>query len=247
MKIWTLKWISGVTVAALAILVVLSLGNSPLGAQGDSSVNSISVSGSGEVFGTPDIAYVNLGVDHTDRSVGQAIDNANLNMAGVVSAVKEAGVDEKDIQTTGFNLFPEDRYDPQTGQATGERIYHVSMSVNVIVRDIANVSKVIQAGLNGGANTINGLSFGFADPTALEDQAREKAAADARARAQKLAAAFGVTLGAPIQISETFGSGAVPVAFGRGGDALLAQAAPQINAGQLSISVQINVTFAMGN
>lgn len=245
MKSWTLKFVSAGAVAAFGLMLVFSMGNSPVRAQGEPSVNSISVSGSGEVFGTPDIAYVNLGVDNTDQFVGQAINNANSTMTALVNALKEVGIDEKDIQTTGFNVFPEDRFDPQTGQATGERIYHVNMSVNVVVRDIASVGRVIQAGLSGGANTINGLSFGIADPTALEDQAREKAVADARARAEKLAEAFGVTVGAPIQISETFGSGVIPLAS-EGRATFAAQANTQINPGQLSVSVQVNVTFAMG-
>jgi uncharacterized protein len=250
-KFYRLNWkITGmVSVAALVIVTLFSAaGRSPVSAQTNTTtgpVNSISVSGSGQASGTPDVAYINLGVDTVDPDVGQAVENANTEMAAIIAALTDAGVDPKDIQTTNFNVYPEDRYD-QNGQPTGERVYHVQNSLTVTVRDIANVSTVIEAGLDAGADSINGLNFGIDDTADLEQEARLNAIADARQRAEQLAAAFGVTLGDPIIISEVTG-GYYPPPMPMMAQAGMGGADVQITPGQLQVSVQVNVTFAIGS
>lgn len=250
-KFYPFNWkiISTASVVALVVLTLFSaVGNRTVNAQNNIGIgptNSISVSGSGQASGTPDVAYINLGVDTIDPDVGQAVENANTEMAAIIVALTDAGVDPKDIQTTNFNVYPEDRYD-QNGQPTGERVYHVQNSLTVTVRDIANVGAVIEAGLGAGADSINGLNFGIDDTAALEQEARVNAIADARQRAQQLAEAFGVTLGDPIIISEVtndFYPPPLPLAA----RADMGGAGPQITPGQLQVSVQVNVTFAIGS
>jgi uncharacterized protein len=240
---------NGARVAILAgvgVLLIFALAVAPAGAQGDARVTdrTINVSGTGEVFGQPDIAYVNLGVDIADPDVGKAIENANTTLTAIVKSVGDAGVAEGDIQTANYSVYPEDRYDPQSGQPTGERVFHVQLAVNVTVRDISKTGAVIQAGLGAGANSINGLSFGIADMKGLEEEARKAAIADARSRAEQLAGGFGVTLGEPVTISESFGGAPIPM-FSREVASLAVDSAPQINPGQLSVSIQVNVTFAI--
>ncbi|MBZ0280047.1 MAG: SIMPL domain-containing protein [Anaerolineae bacterium] len=246
-KQFPLNW-KMIGTVVLVIVAVMSIAVGSVGAQ-DLPANSISVSGSGEAYGTPDVAYVYLGVDTVDANVGAAVDQANKDLAAIIDAVKALGIAAEDIQTANFNVYPEDRYDPQSGQPTGERVYHVQQSLNVTVRDITQAGAVIDAGLGAGADTVNGLSFGIADTTTLEQEARLKAVEDARSRAAELAAAFGVTLGEPIIISEVFGNSPV-YPLGRAADAVamgMGGAAPsQINPGQLSVNVQISVTFAIG-
>ena len=250
-KFYPLNWkfIGMISVAALVIVTLFSAaGGSPVSAQADIAtgpVNSISVSGSGQASGTPDVAYINLGVDTVDPDVGQAVENANTEMAAIIAALTDAGVDPKDIQTTNFNVYPEDRYD-QNGQPTGERVYHVQNSLTVTVRDISNVGTIIEAGLGAGADSINGLNFGIDDTAELEQEARVNAIADARQRAEQLAAAFGVTLGDPIIISEVSGGYYQPPMPLAARDAMGGSAA-QITPGQLQVSVQVNVTFAIGS
>lgn len=250
-KLYPLNWkvVSSAGAVMLMVLALLSVAGGPVSAQtvvsGAGPVNSISVSGSGDASGTPDVAYVNLGVDTTDADVGKAVENANTEMAAIISAITDTGVDAKDIQTTNFNVYPEDKYDTN-GQPTGERIYHVQNSLSVTVRDIAKASAVIDAGLKAGADTVNGLSFGIDDTSALEQEARLKAVEDARTRAGQLADAVGVKLGNPIIVSEVTGGSFPPAipyaamdAAGMGG------AGPQITPGQLQVTVQVNVTFAI--
>ncbi len=234
---------------ALALLIVLSIAGGPALAApanqqgGYLPVNSITVSGSGQATGTPDVAYVNLGVDTLNASVSEAVAQANATMEALIAAIEATGVAAEDIQTISFNVYPEDRFDPQTGSSTGERVYRVNNTLNVTVRDIAKVSDVIQAGLNAGATSVNGLSFGIDDTTSLEQEARVKAIENARQRAQNLADALGVTLGAPIIVNEALGGVGVPMydmAVGLGG------AGPQITPGQLNVNVSVAVTFAIG-
>lgn len=210
------------------------------------SEHTISVSGVGEVFGTPDTVYINLGVDKTSPSVTEAVTGARETLAAIITALEGAGISRDDIQTSNFNVYPEDRFNPSTGQPTGERIYHASLGVNVIVRVVDDASTVITTALDAGANSMNGLSFGIADTTELESQARAAAVANAKARADELAQAFGVTLGNVVAISEGLSGGGFPapvmrdVASGMGG------ATANIVPGQLSVSVQVNVSFAIG-
>ena len=237
--------LSVVTVVAALLVGVLAFSARPVGAQDTSTpVKTISVTGSGEVFGKPDVAYITLGVDQADKDASVAIDTANKTLTAIVKAVGDAGVKEEDIQTTSYNIYPEDPTDPQTGQPTGNRIFHVQLAVTVTIRDITKVGAVIQAGLGAGANNLNNLSFGIADTKSLEAAARKAAVTDAKDRAQQLADAAGVKLGTPMTISESIGNVPVPM-FNRAADTFAASAAPQINAGQLSVSITVNITYGI--
>lgn len=210
--------------------------------------NSISVSGFGEASGTPDVAFVTLGVNVQNADIGRAVSQANERMNAIMDAMREAGIAEDDLKTVGFNVYPQDQDDPQTGLPTGERIFHVDQQLNVKVRDLAATGTVIQAGLDAGANTVTGLSFNIDDMDALEAQARTGAVENARAKAQQIADALGVALGGPLYVTE--GGGYIPPVpyppimdgAGRGE----AGAAPPVSPGQLTVSVSVTVIFALG-
>ena len=211
--------------------------------------NSISVSGTGDAYGAPDVAYIQLGIDVTADDVGTAITQAGTVMDAVQTAVKGQGVDEKDLQTINFNVYPEDIYDRETGQPTGQRRYHVQNFLNAKVRDISKIGAIIDAGLGAGATNVSGLSFGVEDKSALETEARTKAIADAKARAQELADGLGVKLGGPIIVSEGYVSAPpmpYPVFAQKAADGLGAGggAAP-ISPGQMQVTVQVNIIFAL--
>jgi uncharacterized protein YggE len=236
--------------AVLAVIAVALIASgcgslaAPAAAGGYPPSNSITVTGSGEASGAPDIAYVMLGVSVTNADVGRAVEESNSTMQAITDAVTGMGIAAEDIQTIGFNVWPEDRYDPATGQPTGERVYHVDSNLQVKVRDLGTVGQVISTALDAGANSVSGLNFGIEDTAALEAEARTKAIEDARARAGQLAEAVGMTLGDPIIVTEYIG-GYYPVyeaaagGFGGGGGG----GVPPISPGQLTVSVQVNVTF----
>ena len=210
---------------------------------GDTLTNTISVSGTGEASGSPDVAYVQLGIDVVNPDVGRAVAEANTTMRRIMEALAQFDIPEEDIQTVNFNVWPDERYDPQSGEPTG-RVYRVQNIVRVRVRDMEAVGEVIQAALDAGATSVNSLSFGIDDTSALEAEARASAVADARERAQQLADALGVRLGDPVVVSEGYTAVPVPVARVAFAEEAVG-GAPPISEGELTVSVQVNVVFSI--
>jgi len=210
--------------------------------------NTITVNGYGQADGSPDVAFVQLGVSIVNPDVGRAVSENNRKMQAVQDAITSAGIPAEDIQTVGFNVWPEDRYDPQTGQPTGERVYHVDNTLSIKVHALDTTGQIIQAGLEAGANTVNSLSFGVEDTAALEAEARQDAVDDARARAEQLAQSLGVTLGPPVLVTEggaapPVGTAYYPVAadgFGGGGGG-----GTVVNPGQLTFTDSVYVVFSI--
>ena len=129
-----------------------------------------------------------------------------------------------------------------TGELTGEFTYRVSAGLSVDARDLPRLDRVLDDAVKAGADNISGVSFGIEDRSVLEAAAREKAVADAKARAQSLAALSGVELGEVVGVSQVIG-GPGPI-FDRGGAGLDGGGAP-LQAGQLEVQVQVQVTFAI--
>jgi len=206
---------------------------------------TISVNGIGTASAAPDIAYVNLGVDLKSASPAEAAAENTQRMNGVMAAIKELGVADKDVLTVSYGIFVEQRYDKQ-GQPTGEIQYRVVNQVRVTVRDLTKVGALLEKAVAAGANNVGGVTFSLADPEALQKGARDKAIANARARAQQLAAGLGVKLGAPQQVSEYGGEMPRPLAYGMGDAAVeKAAAVPPISTGELTVSIQVSVSFAI--
>ena len=206
-------------------------------------IDTISVSGFGEASGKPDMILIQLGVNVVADQVGEAMQESNQVMDEITQALLGVGIAEEDLQTTNFNVWPEDKYDPMTGQSTGERVFHVDSTLQVKVRDIDQAPSVIETAVEKGANNIYGLTYDIDDKSTLEAEARSKAMVDAEVRAKQLAAEIGVTLGDPILVSEGTSGGTIyPVAYER---AVGMGGGPPISAGQLTVSLQVNITYAI--
>lgn len=209
-------------------------------AQSDYPVNTITVGGFGQASGAPDVVYLQLGVNIVSEDVGGAVAQANETMTAVRDALLEAGVAQEDMQTSGFGVWAEDVYGDQG--PTGARRYHVDNTLRLTLRDAEQTQAVIDTALNAGANNIYGLEFGIEDRVALEQEARLDAVADARERAAQLAEAVGAELGEVIIVNEAV-SGGFPTfeyaGLGGGGGA------GPIEQGQLTVSVQVEVTFSI--
>jgi uncharacterized protein YggE len=242
--------------ATLAAVAVFGVSRIPVQAQDvtaqppqptvQSDSHTITVSGSGTASGAPDTAYLDLGVQITDADLGKAFNSVADSIAKVTKALTDAGIKPEDIRTTGLNVYPQDQYDQQTGATTG-RTYQVANTVTVTIRDLTKLEDVITASVNAGANTVSGLSFGIADQTKLEDQAREAAVKDARQRADKLAAALGVSVGDPVVVVEVNGSVVQPMPMLRmAANTAGAQAASMpVSQGQLDVTVNVQISFAI--
>jgi uncharacterized protein YggE len=165
---------------------------------------TITVVGEGTVKIKPDIAQANIGVEVIRPTVKAASSGAKETMNAVLQALKQQGIDEKDIQTSGFSVWTERPYGPE-GPSGDEALYHVSNQVAVTIRELETVGTVLDAAIEAGANNIYGVTFSLDDPSQVESEAREKAVADAQAKAQELATLNDVKLGDVVSVSEVIG------------------------------------------
>jgi uncharacterized protein YggE len=208
------------------------------------SIERISVAGYGSASGVPDISTIQLGVNILDEDVGAAVAEANRVIERITVDVMDKGVAKEDVQTTNYSVWPEDRYDPQTGFPSDERVFHVDGMLMIKVRDVSNMGHILAVALEAGANNVYGINFGIEETSQLEAEARADAIEDARDRAQQLAQGLGVSLGKVLAISEGV-PGVTPyygpeAAYGVGGGG----GAP-VSPGQTSITIQVQVTFEL--
>jgi uncharacterized protein YggE len=168
----------------------------------------LDITATGEVTRVPDIAIVSAGVVSRAATAGAALEETSRRMEAVRSALKRAGIADRDIQTSAINLNPDYRYqDGQAPQLTG---YQATNQVTVRFRDIAASGRVIDALVAQGANQVNGPSLAIDRPEAALDEARLAALAAARARADLYARAIGQRVKRILWVSESGGSYAPP-------------------------------------
>jgi len=160
-------------------------------------------------------------------------------MGKVLLALKGAGIDEKDYQTSRLSLQPQ--YAPNRSGPSPVVGYRASNRVTIRVRDITKVANVIDVLVGAGANEVGGINFMVSQASKLLDDAREKAVADARRKADIYAKAAGVTLGEPLSISEEGSS----VPLYRGKMAAPMAAGAQVAQGEETLSVTVSVTWAI--
>jgi len=204
------------------------------------NVRSMNVSGTGRVKVVPDIATINIGVRTEADLVTEALDG-NTTQANAIANVLEAlGVAEEDIQTSNFNVYPSERYDPMTGEVQGQ-YFVVENTVNVNVRDLSQLGEVLSAVVEAGANNIYGISFDVEDREIAVAEARQLAIADAQAKAEAIAGESGVQLGDLLTISVSSGSAPITYYDAKGG--AYAESEVPISAGTLSIVMTCNLSY----
>ena len=203
---------------------------------------TMSVNGSGKVYLTPDMVYVTIGV-HTegDNAVKTVAEN-NASTQDVIDTLKGMKIDEKDIQTTNFSITPQKEYD-QAGKPTGKVLYIVDNSVYVTVRDLNKIGEVLDATVKSGANSIYGIQFDVADKTKALSQARQAAVKDANAKAQELATAAGVIVGAVQTISEYTSGGPLPMYDRAAASMAVEAAAVPVQAGQMLLTIEVSIVY----
>jgi uncharacterized protein YggE len=233
---------------AVAVIIVSAGGDDTATAQTVPETRGISVTGDGSVTVRPDTAWIDFGVQATANTVAAARTQAADAMVKVIDALKANGIAETDIQTTSFSIQPQYDYPPDGGTPT-LRGYVVANTVSAKIKGDANAlgeraGTIIDAVAAAGGNltTVSGVRFSLEDPTAAMSDARARAFADARKKAEELAGLASVTLGDPIVISE--GSSASMPIYGKG-DYFAADGATPIQAGELQVAVNVSVTFAI--
>jgi uncharacterized protein YggE len=210
---------------------------------GQTQPRTINVTGNAEVILAPDIAYVSIGVHSEAETAKAAVATNNSQTQAVIDAIKGQGVEDKDIKTTNFSVYQQEKFAP-TGESLG--IYFMAdNTVYVTVRDITKIGDILDASISAGANSIYGITFDVQDKESAMASGRDQAMVDAQAQAEQLASAAGVTLG-EVQSISYYSSAPVPVYYdskmaGMGGGAGNVPISP----GQLTLSVAVNVVYGI--
>ena len=207
----------------------------------DDFPSAISVSGEATVSVAPDLAQIDAGVANDAKTAKEASDANNAAMGKVLLALKGAGIDEKDYQTSRLSLQPQYGSSKSSG-ASPVVGFRASNRVTVKIRDVTKVAAIIDTLVGAGANDIGNISFEVTQASKLLDDARERAVADARRKAEIYARATGVTLGAPLSVSE--GGGPMPLFKGRVAAATMAAPAA-VAPGEETLSVTVHVSWAI--
>jgi uncharacterized protein YggE len=231
------------SVMALA-LIMSACGPTTINQEAQPAARSLNVNGVGQVYLTPDIAYINIGVHNEAPAASDAVSANKVKTNAVIDALKAAKVDDKDIRTTNFSIWPSQQYAPD-GKVSGT-IYMVDNTVYIVVRNLDGLGNLLDDVISAGANSINSIQFDVADKTQALKDARVKAVDDAKTQASELADAAGIKLG-DIQTISFFDNSPGPMFQGKGGGAggATADASVPIQPGQLSISVSVNIVYAI--
>lgn len=204
-----------------------------------SSVRGIAVSGTGRVSARPDQATVSAGVQTRGRTAQEAQSENNQTMQAVIAAIKAAGIPDRGIQTNGLSLYP------NYGQNQVINGYDATNNVAITVDNVDQVGAVLDAAVKAGANQATNVRFGFKDETGLRNKALAAAAADARSKADALAAALGVKVSGIESVTEAGVSTPIVYQQPRALAAGVASAAPAppVEPGELSVTATVTIVF----
>ncbi len=259
-----LVWAGTATLAILSVFILVSIQHL---SEGDATANTISFTGEGKVFAVPDIAAISFSIV-TEATTSKAAQDANsLKSKKVVDFLKSQQIADKDVKTTGYNVYPQyNNYPrpcpldtkmmapsesagmmPQSYPCTDntQKIssYQVSQSFEVQVRDLLKVSPVLDGLVTAGANQVNNLGFQVDDMEKVNNEARAKAIADAKTKAENLRRQLGIRLGKIVNYSE---GGYYPQYYGAKamdstGGAL--PPGPSVPAGENEITANVTITY----
>lgn len=235
---------------ALAAILFADASTVPALAEDHDPIPQISVSATGTADIEPDMAVINLTVLREAETARQALDANTLAMSEVLDAMKAEGIEDRDLQTSNFNIQPRYVYpEPRDGVRPAPRIvgYQVSNSLTVRVRDLDRLGSILDTSVTLGVNQGGGIMFTNDDPSEAISQARTKAMQNAIEKAETLTAAAGIGLGRVLSISEQSGPGR-PIPIARAEMAMAADIASEpvpIAAGESTYRVSVNVTFEL--
>jgi len=202
--------------------------------------NQMQVIGSATITKAPDMAVSQIGVQTINKELDPAINENNTKAAAIIDALKQLGIADKDIQTTSFNITPQRDYaNNKPNDIIG---YQVDNMLSVNFRDLTKIGTGLQKAVNAGANNIYGISFTFADPISLQDEARTEAIKDAVKKANSMADAAGIKLGKIISINEVSSSSPVIIRDYSKADA---SAAVPIQSGEIGLTVQVQIVYSL--
>lgn len=245
-------------VSGVALLIVAMLGLGVLlvsqGAEGKAQAQTtppaapdgysgISVSGTGRVLVTPDVVRFNIGIETRAATVADAQKQSADSSQKLTDALKKAGIKPEDIQTSNYSIYPD--YITGPNQAPKLNGYVINNTLAVVVRDVSKAGEVLDAAGAAGANQISNITFAKENNADALKQARTAAMNDAFQKAQQLAAAGKVSVGSVIKIVENTSS-QPPTPLRDAVGAAPSAAVTQIESGQYQVTVDVQVTYAIG-
>lgn len=232
------------TVTALALTAPLAAqAQVPPPPPGAMEGTLLDVSATGKTTRVPDVATIRAGVVTSSATAAQALTDNAQRMARVLSALKKAGVADRDVQTSNIGLQPQYRYEQNEAPViTG---YQATNSVQVRFRDIARSGAILDALVKEGANQIDGPNLSIDQPDAAEDEARTDAVARARARAELYAKGAGLRVDRILSISEGGAEPPRPPVMYAMARAAAPVADSKIAAGEQDVAINVNVRFLL--
>lgn len=250
------------TLVTLIIFFAVLFGYTKLAGPLPFSVNSVTttksdtfqVTGEGKASVKPDMATVNFGVQAKGKTKEEVQKALNTNINKVNESIKALGIEEKDIKTQGYNIYPSYENEPKplnveistppVRDNTNYSSYQGSTNVEVKVRDISIVNAVVDAAVENGANQVGGVNFSNKDNQGAENEARKKAVEDARKKAQETAALAGFKLGKLLNYQENPYGKVYPMAERamQAGDSA-AGVPTQIEAGENEVTISVILSY----
>lgn len=230
--------------AVMVILAVFLLASTNQVLNTATTTNTVSFSGEGKVTAKPDIAVISFSILTEATTLKAAQDSNSAKSKQVVDFLQKQDIDDKDIKTTGYNIYPQYKYPQYGGQPTITG-YQVNQSMEIKIHDLDKVSDILDGVVSAGANQINQLSFEIDDPEALKAEARKKAIEDAKEKADELEDQLGIDLGKIVSFSENTGGYPIPIYMkaevdGRGG---MGGDGPSLPTGENEVIVNVNITY----
>jgi hypothetical protein len=244
------------TIACVAMvfgLLLAGCSNDSTGSTGAAAVlsgagaaNTITVNGTATVTSPPDEAVIVLTVENDGATATAAMNATSTQSNDLLAKLKSAGVEDSAIQTSSVTLYPVRTYDPTTGKETLTG-YRAQNSVRVTLKDAATVAKVLAVGVDAGVTLVSGPDWRLRDDSQAVNEALKQAVAHARAKAESLATAGGVSIGDVITITEGSVQVPVPIYSMTGGAAADSAKAvePAVSGGTLDVVANVTITYTL--
>lgn len=245
-----LFWVVSGLLVILAVFIVVSISQKLNTA---TTTNTVSFSGQGKVYAKPDIAMLDFSVITEAKTSKAAQDENSKRSQKVVDYLKNQGLEDKDIKTTYYNIYPQYSqnrppiiYDaavpvaPSIPQILG---YQAIQGFQVKVRDFDKISGIVDGLVANGVNNVNNLGFSIEDPEKLRSEARTLAIADAKKKADELKGKIGIGLGKIINFYEDIYGYQFDRGGGYGGVEALPAKGPSLPPGENEITVNVTLTY----
>lgn len=232
------------------LLTCLALLGVAMAQQNGQNDAPLMVTGSGTVYGSPDVALLTLGVNANHDNLEDALNDANHRVMTIREILTNSGLKLQDIRTTSFNIYPDERYD-NNGNVS-RTTFRVENILTIRVTDLTQVGQILTSSINAGANRVQRVEYSMSDTSVMQQEARSLAVANARAKAEELAGLAGVTLGAVTRISEVESSNYYGPISPMSNESMIMSASARdssvdvpVSGGQLSVSVTVNMGFEL--